>query len=203
MKSLIAPMLAAGSFATFMICAMVAASSLAPYAPHEFHNLSARIWTSAPIRIDPAAQNFERLAAVAPAPASSQTLAIRDALTVQSHAGTANMDRSVAPTASVTASTANSLCQQRYRSYRDEDNTYQPLSGGPRRQCELDASTSPVSSAPAATASDAVADNSSLDRDAWCSTRYSSYDPSEETYQPFGGGSRRICISPAKAGSNG
>ncbi|WP_287324292.1 BA14K family protein [Mesorhizobium sp.] len=27
-------------------------------------------------------------------------------------------------------------CFSRYRSYRPEDNTYQPYSGGPRRQCE-------------------------------------------------------------------
>ncbi|TIX80128.1 MAG: BA14K family protein, partial [Mesorhizobium sp.] len=27
-------------------------------------------------------------------------------------------------------------CFNRYRSYRPEDNTYQPYSGGPRRQCE-------------------------------------------------------------------
>ncbi|AZO00626.1 BA14K family protein [Mesorhizobium sp. M9A.F.Ca.ET.002.03.1.2] len=27
-------------------------------------------------------------------------------------------------------------CLSRYRSYRPEDNTYQPYSGGPRRQCE-------------------------------------------------------------------
>lgn len=27
-------------------------------------------------------------------------------------------------------------CFDRYRSYRPEDNTYQPYGGGPRRQCE-------------------------------------------------------------------
>ncbi len=27
-------------------------------------------------------------------------------------------------------------CFARYRSYRPEDNSYQPYSGGPRRQCE-------------------------------------------------------------------
>ena len=26
-------------------------------------------------------------------------------------------------------------CSERYKSYRSEDNTYQPISGGPRRQC--------------------------------------------------------------------
>jgi hypothetical protein len=28
-----------------------------------------------------------------------------------------------------------SYCFNRYRSYRPEDNTYQPYGGGPRRQC--------------------------------------------------------------------
>jgi hypothetical protein len=28
-------------------------------------------------------------------------------------------------------------CMDRYRSYRMEDNSYQPYGGGPRRQCEL------------------------------------------------------------------
>ncbi|RUX50229.1 BA14K family protein, partial [Mesorhizobium sp. M7A.F.Ca.AU.001.01.1.1] len=27
-------------------------------------------------------------------------------------------------------------CFSRYRSYRPEDNSYQPYSGGPRRQCQ-------------------------------------------------------------------
>ncbi len=29
-----------------------------------------------------------------------------------------------------------SYCFGRYRSYRPEDNSYQPFGGGPRRQCE-------------------------------------------------------------------
>lgn len=27
------------------------------------------------------------------------------------------------------------MCSERYKSYRFEDNTYQPFNGGPRRQC--------------------------------------------------------------------
>ncbi|TWF43306.1 BA14K family protein [Neorhizobium alkalisoli] len=30
----------------------------------------------------------------------------------------------------------------------------------------------------------------------WCSTRYRSYDPSDNTYQPYSGGSRRLCNPP-------
>jgi len=32
----------------------------------------------------------------------------------------------------------------------------------------------------------------------WCGARYRSYDPSDNTYQPFGGGSRRVCIAPTE-----
>ena len=35
------------------------------------------------------------------------------------------------------SSTHAQNCLQRYRSYRAEDNSYQPYGGGPRRQCEL------------------------------------------------------------------
>lgn len=44
-------------------------------------------------------------------------------------------------TGSATPGVVNSAhaqnCLQRYRSYRAEDNSYQPYGGGPRRQCEL------------------------------------------------------------------
>ena len=205
MKSLIAPMLAAMSFATFMICGMVAASSVeAPYRPHEFQNLNTSIWTSAPVRIDPAGQNFERLATAAPARATSQTLALRDPLADQWHAGTENMQiRNTGQTAATTGSAGNALCRQRYRSYRAEDNTYQPLGGGPRRQCELASSSAPVGNAQPTALSDTVADNSSPGQEAWCSARYSSYNSSDEAHQPVGGGNRRICSLQAKAGSNG
>lgn len=45
------------------------------------------------------------------------------------------------PTGSTTPVAINSAhaqnCLQRYRSYRAEDNSYQPYGGGPRKQCEL------------------------------------------------------------------
>jgi BA14K-like protein len=41
-------------------------------------------------------------------------------------------------TTSVAISSAHAQnCLQRYRSYRAEDNSYQPYGGGPRKQCEL------------------------------------------------------------------
>ena len=103
-------------------------------------------------------------------------------------------------------------CAQRYRSYRPRDNSYTPYSGG-RSVC-----VSPFSkgiargvSAPPApgdgfTENEAVVQQASvgvagnnpaydtghLD---YCFSRYRSYDPADNTYQPYGGGPRRQCIS--------
>ena len=33
----------------------------------------------------------------------------------------------------------------------------------------------------------------------WCSARYRSYDPGDNTYQPYGGGPRRTCAAPIPA----
>ncbi|WP_426126059.1 BA14K family protein [Pararhizobium sp. PWRC1-1] len=30
----------------------------------------------------------------------------------------------------------------------------------------------------------------------WCGARYRSYDPNDNTYQPYGGGPRRVCAAP-------
>lgn len=36
----------------------------------------------------------------------------------------------------------------------------------------------------------------SIDTGVWCSSRYRSYDPGSNTYQPYGGGPRRTCVPP-------
>lgn len=33
----------------------------------------------------------------------------------------------------------------------------------------------------------------------WCGARYRSYDPSDNTYQPYGGGARRTCAAPVES----
>lgn len=79
-------------------------------------------------------------------------------------------------------------CRQKYRSYHAEDNTYRSFSGK-RRAC-----LSPYLDASSGTAV-AVADQPTPDHLSWCSQRYASYDPADNTYQPFGGGPRRPCVS--------
>jgi hypothetical protein len=191
MKSLIAPLLTAASFLSFTICGFVAASSVnASYHPHDFHNLTAGIWTSAPVRVDQSSQKFQRLPALVPSTAPDLALTVKDPLvdhTVENAA--------FAETAAAGVSD-NSLCQQRYRSYRASDNTYQPYTGGPRRVCELGSKATTATAAQETKVSSAVASSSLSDHQAWCQARYSSYNPLDDSYQPFGGGSRRTCASP-------
>lgn len=96
-------------------------------------------------------------------------------------------------------------CSARYRSYRESDNTYQPYGGGARRPCTLrnDDIGSESASAnnasrmgEAAVMSDAANGTDALfAHERWCQNRYSSYDPSSDTYQPFDG-PRTACLSP-------
>ena len=106
-------------------------------------------------------------------------------------------------------------CASRYRSYRASDNSYQPYSGG-RRPCVSPQSQDVASAAPAPSQDDYAeyaeyGDGSSPDLveyasgDAgssiyvtaehveYCFSRYRSYRPEDNTYQPYGGGPRRQC----------
>jgi membrane peptidoglycan carboxypeptidase len=87
-----------------------------------------------------------------------------------------------------------SACDRRYRSFRASDCTYQPYHG-PRMLCEMQhpetQSTNDVDSgfeAHASGRSDQLHCNYHR-----CASRYRSFDPNDCSYQPFGGGPRRIC----------
>jgi hypothetical protein len=195
MKSLIIPTLAGVSFSTFLVCGIVAASSFSPsYAPHKFENLQAGIGTSGVVRIDQSEQTFERVAAIAPPRASNQVFTVRDPINDHSVEATGG---SAMQTASASTPDSYELCKQRYKSYRADDNSYQPLNGGPRRQCEVGSTARP--SQP----SNTVADNAIQGHEAWCQSRYSSYNPDDGSYQPLSGGKRRICASPVAYKTSG
>nr|WP_240545120.1 BA14K family protein [Sinorhizobium fredii] len=102
-------------------------------------------------------------------------------------------------------------CANRYRSYRASDNSYRSFSGG-RRTCispYMNAAGTPSEDvlpppAPAenldasSTEMDFSADasgvgNLSLEHVDYCFSRYRSYRPEDNTYQPFDGGPRRQC----------
>lgn len=107
-------------------------------------------------------------------------------------------------------------CANRYRSYRPRDNSYTPYSGG-RRICvspytEVAAGSPEVVSPPPdegdsyAEGADAsssrmeyvsaeTSENAYLTDEhvSYCFSRYRSYRPEDNTYQPYGGGPRRQC----------
>ncbi|PDT43730.1 BA14K family protein [Sinorhizobium fredii] len=116
-------------------------------------------------------------------------------------------------TASALPTAHDEWCANRYRSYRPSDNTYTPFSGG-RRTCispYMDPAMSPpedVSSQPRDSFGEDVDDPStqmSLSVDAYenpalteehvsyCFSRYRSYRPEDNSYQPYSGGPRRQC----------
>jgi penicillin-binding protein 1A len=81
-------------------------------------------------------------------------------------------------------------CASAYRSFRSSDCTYQSHSGE-RRLCEkgFAADPAPMTSRPEPTNARAQgACNVDL-----CARQYQSFDPSDCTYRPYGGGARRLC----------
>lgn len=207
MKSMIVPLLATASFSTFLICGMVAASSLhLGYTPHKFANINASIWSSSPVRVDRSQQAYTREANDQPIQiavnekANHAEAAQSTPAPMEDRPSTIQDMQQVAVTGT---SESTRWCQARYKSYRASDNSYQPLDGNARRQC--DGAPQPVDigaisgNTPAAT----LAQNSDMNHAGWCQARYSSYRASDDTYQPFNSPERRRCTSPMTLASNG
>nr|WP_250810550.1 BA14K family protein [Neorhizobium tomejilense] len=142
----------------FLSGVIITANVIAEPEPHKFANVDTPdLWTSKPKAVDTASQNYQRLpTATPPASVAADT---RDAPAVQQTAAEAAVDNTV--TGSINQQQPATVpqpqatlpqpqeerkamvdpaqadwCFARYRSYRVEDNSYQPLSGGPRRQCQ-------------------------------------------------------------------
>ena len=94
-------------------------------------------------------------------------------------------------------------CSSRYRSFRQSDNSYTPYSGG-RRTCSspflqaVEGSEEASSNAEDLGEADLLANvddrpSVSADHVDYCYSRYQSYRPEDNSYQPYGGGPRRQC----------
>ena len=86
-------------------------------------------------------------------------------------------------------------CSSRYHSFRASDCTYQPYWGGPRQMCpvgagQLTARTSTETTGAGASTAPGAAAQCNVEV---CSRFYSSFNPSDCTYQPFGRGARQLC----------
>jgi len=82
-------------------------------------------------------------------------------------------------------------CARHYSSFRSSDCTYQPHSGESRRLCEINKpSTSAAQRALPETTGAGTSAECNVDA---CSRKYSSFNPSDCTYQPFGARGRQLC----------
>lgn len=187
------------------------------------------VWTSQPVTVEPAAQNFDRLAArpvpesgddavPAPAEAGETEAAGAEGLIDTTTTGAIPPDAAGSqaalqpePAAAASVNAAHvQWCSEQYRSYRPHDNSYTPYSGG-KREC-----ISPFSKGASTAAAPAEAESyeeASVDRPyvayvtedeepggylspehvQSCFDRYRSYRPEDNSYQPYGGGPRRQC----------
>jgi 1A family penicillin-binding protein len=87
-------------------------------------------------------------------------------------------------------------CSGMYRSFRASDCSYQPYSGGPRQMCAM--GTRPYTSVARVSQETTGAGASTQGGSAQCNVEtcsrfYSSFNPSDCSYQPFGGGARQLC----------
>jgi 1A family penicillin-binding protein len=84
-------------------------------------------------------------------------------------------------------------CARTYSSFRASDCTYQPFSGAPRELCEKNPSQQGAAqNSSAQSLSGQLFGKERCNVDV-CASFYSSFDPADCTYRPFGRGRRRIC----------
>ncbi|WP_075291694.1 BA14K family protein [Pararhizobium arenae] len=179
--------------ALFFLSGTYAASSiLASDEIHEFEHIGNPLWTSEPTylnrgnltlseaKVKFAGSSYETAAIVAPEPGREEPQKPQDDVVNLAH-----LD----------------WCMSRYRSYRVDDDTYQPY-GGPRRKCESPYGQSEMveavdmmetSSVGTAAAAGELQEEASFDGAEWCRRQYRSYRASDNTYQPFSG-PRRSCM---------
>lgn len=217
--------------ATVVGGAYAASFMLTDYTPHHFAHMDAPLWTDKPVTVDRDAQSLERLPAMVAAadipaqgPLGVETVFAANAATAPD--GTRDPDRSTAAmgTDTLPAEVASSgeggmaldtahvdWCFARYRSYRVEDNTYQPFDAAGRRACQspYDDTQTPVATATnvgdqglvaqaepvsaEAVEPQVMADAGNVDA-GWCFAQYRSYRAEDNSYQPFDGGPRRQCV---------
>jgi hypothetical protein len=134
----------------FLSGVAVTAFLIAEPEPHHFANVEhPDLWTSKPVVVSGGEQRYERIAAVTaevdlPASdAEGQPIVSQEPAADEiDGVATAALDQTgeTALEDPISGSEINQAhadwCFARYRSYRIEDNTYQPYSGGQRRSCE-------------------------------------------------------------------
>ncbi|MGX9145589.1 BA14K family protein [Mesorhizobium sp. 128a] len=158
-----------------------------------------QLWTKDAQKVDKAAQDLERVAAAQPpAPDAAARMQSPDPTTTSAVAPDTGEQQAALPAAHI------SWCADRYRSYNPDDNSYMSYSGQ-QRPCvspylETSATGDQAAQQPAevsyigdgAGPLVATADLSD-DHVESCFSRYRSYRPEDNSYQPYSGGPRRQC----------
>lgn len=148
------------------------------------------LWTSAPVKINRSAQTFERIPALLSTYASAP---VRTAGTKSPEEREVVAPMSPAPSAVPLSADHLSWCASRYRSFNPATDSYRSFSGEVRTCSPPLGITAPVSSY-----SKGQAARSSFVEErvaTWCASRYRSYRPEDNTYQPHVG-QRRVCKGP-------
>ena len=157
-----------------------------------------QLWTKDAQPVDKAAQGLERVAAAQPAaPDAAARVQAPDPTDTGAVAPDAGEQQARLPAAHV------SWCADRYRSYNPDDNSYRSYSGQ-QRPCVspyLDAvaadqaaqQPAEVSYVESGAASLVATAELSDDHVQSCFSRYRSYRPEDNSYQPYSGGPRRQC----------
>ena len=154
------------------------------------------VWTKDEKTVDKAAQGLARGAAAPAAPDSAMRVQAPDPTNRSAVAPDAVEEQQVRlPPAHV------SWCADRYRSYNPDDNSYRSYSGQ-QRPCVspyLDTTADHGTQQPAEVsyveggAGPLVAEDFSDNHVQSCFSRYRSYRPEDNSYQPYSGGPRRQC----------
>lgn len=156
----------------FLSGVIITANVIAKPEPHKFANMDTPdLWTSKPKAVGTAGRDYKRLPTATP-PASVAADTPETPAVQQAAAGVAvdnTVTGSINPQQPAAAPQPQAIlpqtqeerkamvdpaqadwCFARYRSYRIEDNSYQPFRGGPRRQCRAPgaAATGTVAAAP-------------------------------------------------------
>jgi hypothetical protein len=177
MKWLNARLLTAASVLTFSICGAVAAVELKGAHEHDaLANMQSILWTSGPTQIDRWRHSLERLPALAVAEAPKTNLS-RVSLSLGLLRATTKDPVSKVADAAISGDVAmanGDECNSKYRSYRAEDNTYQPFDDGPRRPCESALALSHAMTQ-SKQSEQSVADNFDQSHVSWCRARDGSH----------------------------
>ncbi|KQS87725.1 MULTISPECIES: BA14K family protein [unclassified Rhizobium] len=164
-----------------------AGSHLSGYGkPHEFAHLSNPLWTFEPTYVT---RGNVRIGDIA-----MRAVPDTDASTASQVAATIPASETREAVDHVLDSAHVDWCMTQYRSYRIEDDSYQPYDGG-RRKCvspheDMNGGTGLTA---AAEVPGEFAANAADSHVQWCRLQYRSYRASDNTYQPYSG-PRRSCI---------